>query len=67
MKEIARRGLSENEQMVLVMLYYENMTQKEIGAALGLSESRVCQIHKKVLQFLRDKFEHRKMSRVDAD
>lgn len=58
-KEVALRGLSEKEKLVLVMYYFEEMSLKEIGAVLELSESRVCQIHAQTLEFLRAKFAHR--------
>lgn len=55
-KALALRGLSDKEQAVLVMYYYDNMSLKEIGAVLEISESRVCQIHQQTLELLRDKF-----------
>ena len=41
----AIKGLPEREQMVLSLYYYDELTFKEIGKALDISESRVCQIH----------------------
>lgn len=41
----AIRSLSEREQLVLSLYYDRDMTLKEIGQVLGVSESRVCQIH----------------------
>lgn len=41
----AIRSLSEREQIVLSLYYDKDMTLKEIGEVLGVSESRVCQIH----------------------
>lgn len=38
-------SLSEREQVVLSLYYDKDMTLKEIGEVLGVSESRVCQIH----------------------
>lgn len=38
-------SLSEREQIVLSLYYDKDMTMKEIGEVLGVSESRVCQIH----------------------
>jgi RNA polymerase sigma factor FliA len=61
-KEVAIKGLSEKEQMVLVLYYYENLSLKEIGVILELSESRVCQIHAQTLEFLREKFNQREIS-----
>lgn len=45
----AIQGLPEREQQVLSLYYVEEFTYKEIGRALGISESRVCQIHSKAL------------------
>ena len=42
-------GLSEKEQLVLSLYYYEELTMKEIGAALGYTESRISQIHTKAV------------------
>jgi len=41
--------LPERERMVVALYYYENLTQKEIAATLGVTESRVCQIHTKAV------------------
>ena len=37
--------LPEKERLVVTLYYYEEMTMKEIGQAISVSESRVCQIH----------------------
>ncbi len=42
-------GLSEKEQIVISLYYYEELTLKEIGEVLGLTESRICQIHTQAL------------------
>lgn len=44
MKE-ALAGLSEKEQQVLSLYYFEELTMKEIGMVLGVTESRISQIH----------------------
>lgn len=41
--------LPEQERTVLVLYYYEHMMLKEIGKAMGVSESRVSQIHTKAI------------------
>jgi len=64
LKEVAIRGLSEKEKMVLVMYYFDNMSLKEIGAVLNLSEGRFCQIHAQTLDSLRQKFTQREISSV---
>ncbi len=45
--------LPEKEKLVIVLYYYENLTLREIGDVLNVSESRVCQIHTKVVTRLR--------------
>jgi len=45
--------LPEREKLVVVLYYYENLTLREIGETLHVSESRVCQIHTKVVLRLR--------------
>jgi RNA polymerase sigma factor for flagellar operon FliA len=47
--------LPEKEQLVLVLYYYEELTLKEIGEILDVTESRVCQIHTKAILRLRGK------------
>jgi RNA polymerase sigma factor for flagellar operon FliA len=42
-------GLTEQERLVVALYYYEEMTLKEIGEALNISESRVSQIHTKAI------------------
>jgi RNA polymerase sigma factor for flagellar operon FliA len=56
------RGLSRDERMILVLYYYENLTMAEIGSLLNLSESRVSQIHKDVLQRLRTRAGSRQLA-----
>lgn len=46
-------GLEEKEQQVMILYYYEELILKDIGKILGVSESRVSQIHAKALIKLR--------------
>ncbi len=46
--------LSTNEQQVITLYYYDELTLREIGEVLGLSESRICQIHRAVIKKLKD-------------
>lgn len=52
--EMALKKLPERERTLLVFYYHENMTLKEIGEALNISESRVCQIHAQAIMKLRN-------------
>lgn len=45
--------LNEKKRLVMTLYYYENLTFKEIGNVLNVSESRICQIHTQVLTDLR--------------
>ena len=47
------KGLSRAERLIIVLYYFEEMTMKEIGATLDLSESRVSQMHSSILARLR--------------
>jgi RNA polymerase sigma factor for flagellar operon FliA len=57
--ELITTGLTRDERLVLMMYYYEGLTMAEIGAVLALSESRVSQIHKEVLERLRKRYRNR--------
>lgn len=46
-------GLTRAEQMIVILYYVEEITMKEIGRTLGLSESRVSQMHASILLRLR--------------
>ena len=56
-KEKFRRAfarLTERERELAVLLYVKNLTLREIGDVLGVSESRVCRLHARLKQRLRD-------------
>jgi RNA polymerase sigma factor FliA len=52
-------GMPDREKTVLTMYYYDGLTLTEIGDVLGVTESRVCQIHTKALRQLRSKLSDR--------
>jgi RNA polymerase sigma factor for flagellar operon FliA len=47
--------LPERERLVITLYYYEGLTLAEIGSVLGVTESRVCQMHTKAVLELRNK------------
>lgn len=49
--------LPEKERLVITLYYFEELTMKEIGRVLDISESRVCQLHGKVLIKLKNRME----------
>ena len=50
-------NLPEKEKLVITLYYYEEMTLKEIAEVLGVSESRVSQIHSKAVMKMRNKLQ----------
>ena len=48
-------ALPEREKLVIALYYYENLTLREIGEVLGVTESRVSQLHTKAVLRLRSK------------
>jgi RNA polymerase sigma factor for flagellar operon FliA len=54
--------LPEREKMVISLYYFEELTLKEIGMVLGISESRVSQLHTRALLKLKNK-----LSRIKSD
>lgn len=53
LRDLVTRGLTRAERLILILYYYEEMTMKEIGATLDLSESRVSQMHSSIINRLR--------------
>ena len=48
-------ALPEREKLVIALYYYENLTLREVGEVLGVTESRVSQLHTKAVLRLRSK------------
>jgi len=46
---LVTKGLNRNERLIIILYYYEELTMKEIGATLDLSESRVSQMHSAIV------------------
>ena len=58
--KMVTRGLNRNERLIIILYYYEDMTMKEIGATLDLSESRVSQMHSSIVQRLQSQLAERR-------
>ena len=54
LKGYVTRGLSRAERLLVTLYYYENLTMREVGQVLDLSESRVSQLHSQIINRLRD-------------
>ena len=59
LKDLITKGLSRAERLIVILYYYEEMTMKEIGVTLDLSESRVSQMHSSILARLKAQLAHR--------
>ena len=57
---LVTKGLNRNERLIIILYYYEELTMKEIGATLDLSESRVSQMHSLIVQRLQSQLERRR-------
>ena len=60
LKKLLTKGLTRAERLIIVLYYYEEMTMKEIGATLDLSESRVSQMHSSIIARLKAQMNTRK-------
>lgn len=58
--QLVAQKLSEQEYRIVYLKYWEELPMREIGELTGLSESRVCKIHARLIERLKDRF------RVDA-
>jgi RNA polymerase sigma factor for flagellar operon FliA len=58
-KDLVTRGLSRAERLIILLYYFEEMTMREIGETLDLSESRVSQMHSAILSRLRHQLDKR--------
>ena len=57
---LVTKGLNRNERLIIILYYYEELTMKEIGATLDLSESRVSQMHSAIVNRLQGQLGRRR-------
>ena len=62
--ERALKRLPERERMIMVLYYQENMTLKEIGETINMSESRVCQLHAQSIMKLKNILSENRSTRL---
>lgn len=51
--------LTEQERMIIKLYYFENLLMKEIATVLGVTESRICQIHSRIIVLMRSRLGNR--------
>jgi RNA polymerase sigma factor for flagellar operon FliA len=66
LQTLITKGLSRAERLIVILYYYEEMTMKEIGTTLDLSESRVSQMHSSILARLKAQMQHREKDMEEA-
>ena len=57
---LVTKGLNRNERLIIILYYYEELTMKEIGATLDLSESRVSQMHSSIVMRMQNHLNRRR-------
>lgn len=62
--EDALRRLPERERTIMVLYYHENMTLKEIGEAINVSESRISQLHAQAIMKLKNLLSENRSERL---
>ena len=65
--QTALSRLPERERMIMVLYYHENMTLKDIGEAINISESRVCQLHAQAIMKLRSLLSSQRSERIQKN
>ncbi len=60
--DLVMKILNRRERLILILYYFEELTMREIGMALNLSESRVCQLHSRIIDRLKSQ-----LGRMRAD
>jgi RNA polymerase sigma factor for flagellar operon FliA len=58
--KLVTKGHNRTERLIIILYYYEELTMKEIGNTLGLSESRVSQMHSSIVARLKDQLRQRR-------
>jgi RNA polymerase sigma factor for flagellar operon FliA len=60
LRDMILRGFDPTERLLIILYYFEEMTMREIGQTLGISESRVSQLHTLLVERMRADLERRR-------
>ena len=61
LRELLLRGFTPMERLLIILYYFEEMTMREVGATLGISESRVSQMHSILVERIKADLERKKL------
>ena len=56
MLKLVGQRMTEQERRIVYLKYWEELPMREIGDLTGLSESRVCKIHTRLIERMQDRF-----------
>ena len=65
--QVALARLPKREREIMILYYHENMTLKDIGEVLKVSESRVCQLHAQAIMKLRTLLSSQRSERLQKE
>lgn len=65
--QLALARLPERERTIMILYYHENMTLKDIGEAMKITESRVCQLHAQAIMKLRALLSEQRSERIQKE
>jgi len=63
-RDLLLKELTRSERHLMMLYYYENMSMREVGAVLGISGTRVSQMHTDIVSRLRERFGSRLLDRA---
>ncbi|QDT94290.1 FliA/WhiG family RNA polymerase sigma factor [Gimesia algae] len=58
--QLVTRGLNRQERLLIILYYYENLSMSQVGKQLGLTESRISQMHKDIVGRLKQQLRQRR-------
>lgn len=61
LRDLILRGFAPQERLLIILYYFEELTMRDIGATLGISESRVSQLHSLLVDRIRADLERKRI------
>ncbi len=61
LRDMILRGFSGQERLLIILYYFEDLTMRDIGATLGISESRVSQLHSLLVERIKADLERKRI------
>jgi RNA polymerase sigma factor for flagellar operon FliA len=61
LRDLILRGFAPQERLLIILYYFEELTMRDIGATLGISESRVSQLHSLLVERIKTDLERKRI------